>query len=358
MRVLGIETTCDETAAAVVEDGLDIQSDVVASQTELHAPFGGVVPEIASRAHVERLTRVVERALDEAGASPDALDGLAVANRPGLAGSLVVGASGAKALALAWEKPLVGVHHLAAHLYAARLAHGPEAYPFLGLVASGGHTSLYVCRSPLENDLIGSTDDDAAGEAFDKAAALLGLGFPGGPAVERAARGGDPQAHAFPRAKLKNRPFDFSFSGLKTALLYAVRPQASERGGRASARGGPGEPRDLSQEERADLAASFQEAVVDALVERLVGAALAEGLDRVAAAGGVAANGRLRERLAARATAEGLECLFPPKRLCTDSGAPVAGLGFHVLSAPRHAPEHRGLALAVRAGLERPRARG
>jgi len=351
MRVLGIETTCDETAAAVVEDGLDIQSDVVASQTELHAPFGGVVPEVASRAHVERLTRVVERALEEAGVAPDALDGLAVASRPGLAGSLVVGASGAKALALAWEKPLVGVHHLFAHLYAVAIAHGPEVYPFLGLVASGGHTSLYACRAPLENEILGSTDDDAAGEAFDKAAALLGLGFPGGPAVERAARGGNPRAHAFPRARLKGRPFDFSFSGLKTALLYAIRPQDPERGG------APGAPRDLSQKDRADLAASFQEAVADALVERLVGAALAEGLERVAAAGGVAANGRLREKLAARAAAEGLTCLFPPKRLCTDSGAPVAGLGFHGLSAPGHAPEHRGLTLAIRAGLERPRSR-
>ncbi len=263
--LLAIETTCDETGAAVLEGprppavGVPvIRSSVIASQFDLHERFGGVVPEIASRAHVRQILPVIDEALRRAGVTPESLGAVAVATRPGLVGALVVGLTAAKALALALDIPLVAVDHLEGHLYACQLASPEqEVYPCLGLVVSGGHTSLYACRGPIDAELLGGTTDDAAGEAFDKVASLLGLGYPGGPEIERAARRGNPLAYAFPRPYLHDDRLAFSFSGLKTAVLYALRGQD------ARTSGGP-----VAPEVVADVAASFQEAVVDVLVAK------------------------------------------------------------------------------------------
>jgi N6-L-threonylcarbamoyladenine synthase len=344
MLILGLESSCDETAAALVADGREILSSTVASQVELHSRFGGIVPEVASRAHAECVSRIVEQTFTEAGIAPGAVDAVAVTVRPGLAGSLLVGTSAAGALALAWDKPLVQVHHLSAHAYAPFMA-GTADYPYACLVASGGHTSTYACRGPLESDLLGATIDDAAGEAFDKAAAVLGLGFPGGPAIGRAARGGNPRAYSFPRSMLKEPGGDFSFSGLKTALLYAVKGP-----------GCAGPELKLTPETVADLAASFEQAVCEVLVGKLIRAAREEGLSTVAIAGGVAANRRLREMLAAEASAAGLRAAVAPMELCTDNAAMVAGLACHQLRAGEGAGPER-LDLAVVPRLERPRRR-
>src|SRR5947208_8425503 len=225
MFFLGIETSCDETAAAVFTDDLRILSNVVASQTDLHARFGGVVPEVAARAHLQRLLPVIDEALRQAGVRLDQVGAIAVHNTPGLVGALLVGVSAAKMLAVALDVPLIAVNHIESHIYACRLAAGRDIFPCIGLVVSGGHTSLFHCRTPVTFDLLGATLDDAAGEAFDKVASILGLGFPGGPAVEREAAGGDPKAHRFPRSFLRDERLDFSFSGLKTAVLYTVRGQ-------------------------------------------------------------------------------------------------------------------------------------
>jgi N6-L-threonylcarbamoyladenine synthase len=325
--VLGMETSCDETAAAVVRhegEGDRVLSSVVASQDVRHAPFGGVVPEVASRAHAELVTRVVARAMADAGAAPRDLAGIAVTNRPGLLGSLLVGLTAAKTLALAWDLPMVAVHHLEAHLYATRWAEGVR-FPMAGLVASGGHTSLYLCESFVSMRRVGATTDDAAGEAFDKVAKLLGLGYPGGPAIEKAASSAAPETLAsaprFPRSRVKGRPWDFTFSGLKTAVLYHVRgvPPAD----------GPVVPRETFPA----VARAFEEAAVDMLVTPTVEAALALGAACVTAAGGVAANSRLRSELARRADEAGLACAFAPKELCTDNAAMVAGRGWHDLAA-------------------------
>jgi N6-L-threonylcarbamoyladenine synthase len=306
-----LETTCDETAAAVVTGQLQVLSSVVASQEQLHERFGGVVPEIASRAHVERIAPVIHEALSRAGVSLDQLSAVAVANTPGLAGSLLVGLSAAKALCVARGLPLLAVNHLQAHIYACRLSSGRDVYPCVGLIVSGGHTSLYHCRGPLDFDLLGGTIDDAAGEAFDKVASLLGLPFPGGPAIERAARGGDPRAFAFPRTFVREADrLEFSFSGLKTAVRYEVESPA----------GRPPKP-PLDGRRVADLAASFQEAVVDCLVAKSLGALRATGLTTLCVGGGVAANSRLRERLSAACVAQGAQVLIPPLDLCTDNAA-------------------------------------
>ena len=318
--VLGIESSCDETAAAVVGAGTDIISSVVASQDARHAPFGGIVPEIASRAHTEVITRVIERALEQAGVGPKDLKGIAVSNRPGLLGSLLVGLTAAKALAWVWELPLVAVHHLEAHLYGSTWAEGLRS-PFVGLVCSGGHTSLYLCEDPLHSRRLGATTDDAAGEAFDKVSSLLGLGYPGGPAIERAARDVDPRPLRFTRSRIKGRPWDFTFSGLKTAVLYHVR-------------GIP--PKDEAVIPEADfprVAAAFQEAAVEMLVRPAIDAARELGAKSVTATGGVAANTALRERLARDAEAAGLACAFAPRKLCTDNAVMVAGRGWHDLAA-------------------------
>jgi N6-L-threonylcarbamoyladenine synthase len=323
MLTLAIDTSCDETAAAVVRDGRIMLSNVVASQVPLHRRFGGVVPEIACRAHTENITRVVERALSDAGAGFPDLSGVAVTNRPGLIGALLVGVSAAKAVALAHDLPLVGVDHVQAHIFSAVLAGGELPLPAVSLVVSGGHTSLFLVRGVGDTTELGRTTDDAAGEAFDKAAAVLDLGYPGGPAIEAAARSGDPTAVPFKRPYLSPESLDFSFSGIKTAILYHARGQDCRKGS-----GGlrPGV-------NVADAAASFQEAVVDVLVRKTMLAAEREGVRHVALGGGVAANGRLRERMAADADERGLDLICPPRELCTDNAAMVGVVGGRRLAA-------------------------
>jgi N6-L-threonylcarbamoyladenine synthase len=320
MVVLGIESSCDETAAAVLADGRRVLSSVVASQDDVHAPYGGVVPELASRRHLEVIVPVVERALGEARVSLAALDGIAVTQGPGLIGSLLVGTSLAKSLAWAHGLPLVGVNHLEGHVFAAFLTDDPPEYPFLALVVSGGHTALYHARAPRDYALLGRTRDDAAGEAFDKVAKLLGLGFPGGPLVQRAAEGGDPAAIAFPASRMTDGSRDFSFSGIKTSVSLYVK------------RHGP-----LSERRVADVAASFQAAVVRVLVSRTLRAVEATGVTRVVLTGGVAANTPLREALAAASAAHGVHLHVPPPRLCTDNAAMIAAAGTDRLLAGERA---------------------
>ncbi len=300
--ILGLETSCDETAAAVVEDGRFVHSSVVSSQIDLHARFGGVVPEVASRAHVELITPVIEEALIEAGVGLRDLDAVAACHGPGLAGALLVGVSAAKALSLAADLPYVGVNHLEAHLYAAWLEEPDLEPPLAVLIVSGGHTMTVVMEGHGRYRVVGQTVDDAAGEAFDKVARHLGLGYPGGPAIDRLAAAGDPGAIRFPRAMAGE--VDFSFAGLKTAVVNHRRRQ-------------PDFP-------TADVAASFQEAVVDQLVDKLVAAADASGAPTLALGGGVAANSRLRARVAEVAQAGGRRAFLPPLSLCTDNGAMIA----------------------------------
>ncbi len=310
MIVLTLETTCDETAAALVTDKLEVLAAVVASQDKLHERFHGVVPELAARAHVERILPVIHETLQRAGVALDDVGAVAVATTPGLAGSLLVGLSAAKALSLALGVPLVAVNHLHAHIYACRMAAGPGVFPCVGLIVSGGHTSLYRCQSPFDFHYLGGTIDDAAGEAFDKVAAMLRLPYPGGPAVSRAAASGDPRAHRFPRSFLGDRErLDFSFSGLKTAVRYAITGA------------GPGDPAavELTDRQVADLAASFQEAVVDCLVAKAMAAVARCGLSTLCVGGGVAANRRLRERLKQEADAAGVALTIAPPELCTDN---------------------------------------
>jgi N6-L-threonylcarbamoyladenine synthase len=310
---LAIETSCDETAAAVFTDEPRVLANVIASQIELHTRFGGVVPEVAARAHLQRLLPVIDQALSQAGVSLTDIGCVAVHNTPGLVGALLVGVSAAKMLALALDVPLVAVNHVASHIYACRVAAGRDIFPCVGLVVSGGHTSLFHCRTALKFDLIGATLDDAAGEAFDKVAALLGLGFPGGPALEREAAKGDPTAYKFPRSFLHDDRLDFSFSGVKTAVLYAAYGQDQARA-----------PGSLSPETRANLAASFQQAAVDVLTAKCRQALRRTGLERLAVGGGVAANKALRSSLQGMADREGAELLIPPMEYCTDNAAMAA----------------------------------
>ncbi|MBA4066801.1 MAG: tRNA (adenosine(37)-N6)-threonylcarbamoyltransferase complex transferase subunit TsaD [Isosphaera sp.] len=313
MYFLGLETSCDETAAAVFTDELAVLSSVVASQTDLHARFGGVVPEIASRAHVRNLLPVVDEALNTAGITLRDIGCVAVHNTPGLVGALLIGVSAAKMLALGLGVPLVAVNHVHGHVFACRLAAGRDIFPCVGLVVSGGHTALFRCDTALSLTLLGGTRDDAAGEAFDKVAAVLGLGFPGGPAVEREAAGGDPAAYRFPRAFLDDGRLEFSFSGVKTAVLYACH-------GQDVSRATPPPP----GKKRADLAASFQAAVVDVLVTKCKQALRKTGLTRLAVGGGVSANRPLRAALQAMCAKEGAELFIPPLSLCTDNAAMAA----------------------------------
>ena len=326
MLVLCLETTCDETAAAIVDDQYRVLGSVVASQHELHEQFGGVVPELASRAHLERLLPVIDQTLRQAGITLAELDAVAVANTPGLAGSLLVGLSAAKALAVALDIPLATVNHVEAHLFACRIAAGHDIFPCVGLVASGGHTSLYEVRDPLDFRRLGGTLDDAAGEAFDKVASLLGLPYPGGPSIAAAAIGGNPRAYRLPRS-FRGDPsrLEFSFSGLKTAVRYLLFPPS-----------GPPRPA-LTPHELSDLAASFQEAVVDVLVEKSLAALFQTGHRRLAVGGGVAANVRLRERLAAETAAVGVELLLAPPQLSTDN-AVMGALALERLRAGLFAP--------------------
>ncbi|MEX1023967.1 MAG: tRNA (adenosine(37)-N6)-threonylcarbamoyltransferase complex transferase subunit TsaD [Planctomycetota bacterium] len=328
MHVLGIESSCDETAAAVVTDGREIRSSIVESQVEEHAVFGGVVPEIAGRSHLAAILGVVDRALDDAGLELAEIDGLAVTSRPGLIGSLLVGLSAAKAIAWARDLPLVGIDHIQAHAYAATME-TPLDEPAIALVVSGGHTALYDYSAPGEQRRLATTLDDAAGEAFDKVASMLGLGYPGGPRVAQLAETGDPRAIAFPRYRPKPpvdggvAPLGFSFSGLKTAVLYHLRGQDALAPTPA--------PADIA--DAADVAASFQEAVVDSLVRMTLTAAEREDRRVVLVAGGVACNRRLREKLAVAARAAGREARFPSPAYCTDNAAMIAGLGYHRLAA-------------------------
>ncbi len=328
MNILTIETTCDETAAAVVNERLEVLGAVVASQDALHRRFGGVVPEIASRAHLERILPVIHETLQKAGLTLADLDAVAVAHTPGLAGSLLVGLVAAKALCVAMDLPLVAVNHLQAHIYACRLAAGDDVFPCVGLIVSGGHTNLYRCLGPLDFTLLGATIDDAAGEAFDKVASMLGLPYPGGPSLSRAALRGNPNAYRLPRPMLDDSSrLDFSFSGLKTAVRYTLV--------------GPGR-HDFDAIERepqqvADLAAAFQEAVVDCLVGKAFQAIAATGLRTLCVGGGVAANARLRERLADRARREAVTLHIAPPELCTDN-AVMGAVALEHVRAGQFAP--------------------
>ena len=321
MRVLGIETSCDETAAAVVVDGHHVLSSVVSSQVDLHARFGGVVPEIASRAHVELLTPVVARALVESGIQDEHVDAVAATVGPGLIGALLVGVSAAKTLALVWDVPFVAVNHLEAHLYAALLEDPELELPVVVLLVSGGHTLLVLMEGHGRYRVLGSTIDDAAGEAFDKVARWLGLGYPGGPAIDAIAMEGDPQAMRFPRAMLDDG-YDFSFSGLKTSVVNHVRRHPEVR--------------------TADVAAAFQDAVVDVLVTKARRAAREHGAKGLCLAGGVAANSLLRERLLDACVADGLRAFLPSRSMCTDNAAMVAAAGWYRLRSDGPSPLDTG----------------
>jgi N6-L-threonylcarbamoyladenine synthase len=318
--ILGIESSCDETAAAVVESGRREVASVVHSQIDEHAKWGGVVPEIASRSHLEQILPVLDRCLNEAQVELTDLAGIAVTNRPGLIGSLLVGVGAAKGLALATDLPLVGVDHIKAHVYAATMDLAHDPYPAIALVVSGGHTALYLAEGALSMTPLASTLDDAAGEAFDKVAHMLGLSYPGGPSVSKLALEGNPKAIAFPRYRPKRGGLGFSFSGLKTAVLYHL------RGGDALAP--TPAPRDIV--ERANVAASFQEAVVDALVKMTLKAAKEHNLTQVLVAGGVGCNQRLREVFAQASEPEGIHVHFPPPNRCTDNAVMIAGLGWQL----------------------------
>lgn len=362
--VLGIESSCDETAAAVVAGGRRVLSSVVESQAALHARHGGVVPEVAGRSHLRAILPVVESALERAEVGFDDLAGIAVTTRPGLIGSLLVGLSAAKALAWSRGLPLVDVDHIEAHVYSAAMeypAERGEPWPCVALVVSGGHTSLYRAASAVELELLASTLDDAAGEAFDKVAHLLGLPYPGGPSVSRLAGQGDPGTLAFPRYRPRPRPGEapprfppFSFSGLKTAVLYHLRGQDALAP----------TPAPEAIPDRADVAAAFQEAAVDSLVAPTLSAARELGLQRILVVGGVACNARLRERMGAAARAAGLESWFPSPAYCTDNAAMIAGLGWRHLRAGRRAdlacdasPRSESRALAAEAIARTRRAR-
>ncbi len=307
--ILGIETSCDETGVAVVE-GMRVRSSVLASQTDEHARFGGVVPEVAARAHVEAIRPLVHMALAKAGVHSDSVDAVAATRGPGLSGALLVGYTFGKALAWSLGKPFVGVDHMEGHLFAPRLELDAFRPPSVVLLASGGHSQIVHVRDWGDYDVLGATIDDAAGEAFDKLARFLGLGYPGGPAIDEASEGGDSEAMTFPRA-LADRPYDFSFSGLKTSVVTQL--EAAKAANKVPP--------------LADVAASIQEAIVDVLIAKTFNAVDATGVGSVAAGGGVLANRRLRQRLEAEATARGVELFLPSPALCTDNGAMIAAAG-------------------------------
>ena len=342
MPLLAIETTCDETAAAIVSRDRTVLSSVVASQEALHARWRGVVPEVASRAHVERIIPVIDEAVSRAGVARADLAAVAVAVSPGLVGSLLVGLAAGKAIAAALGIPVVGYDHVAAHLYACRLAHGHRLrYPCVGLVASGGHTTLFLVHGPTELERLGGTIDDAAGEAFDKGASLLGLGYPGGPQIERAAMGGNPRAHRLPRPLARDHDrLDLSFSGLKTALRYLVRPP-----------GAPDAP-PPSGRALADLAASYQQAIVDSIMAKLTLAVDRTGCRGLAIGGGVTANKRLREAVEEWGGRRSVDVFIPPAALCTDNAA-MGAIAWELLDRGDDA----GLELDVLPGTDRAAAR-
>lgn len=326
MNILGIETSCDETAAAVVADGKVVKSSVVASQTKLHEKYGGVVPEIASRAHIEKIYPVIKEAMDEAGIAKDDIDAIAIANQPGLTIALIVGVTAAKTLSFAWDKPLIAINHLHAHLQSAIMSAESLEMPAAALIVSGGHTSLYDYHSPLEPRLLGSTIDDAAGEAFDKVATILKLPYPGGPSIEKTAVDGNPKAIDFPRSMLGRDSLDFSFSGIKTAVLYYCRGQDMK---------GENKVDSMSRREIADIAASFQAAVIDVLVKKTRRAAKKIDAKTILLGGGVAANSSLRTALQEKcdSSTPPVKLLVAPKQYCTDNAVMVASLAYYKFKA-------------------------
>ncbi|MGH2795691.1 MAG: tRNA (adenosine(37)-N6)-threonylcarbamoyltransferase complex transferase subunit TsaD [Actinomycetota bacterium] len=321
MIVLGLETSCDETGVAVVEDGR-IRSNLLSSQTDLHARFGGVVPELASRQHLVSLNILLAQALDDAGVSYGDLDGIAVTVGPGLVGALLVGVAAAKSLACVLDVPLIGVNHLEGHVEAAFLERPELEPPVIALIVSGGHTMITALPEHGRFEILGSTIDDAAGEAFDKIARFIGLGFPGGPAIDKLSQGGNPNAYRFPRAMMKDDSYDFSYSGLKTAVIRWIRERQEA-----------GEEIDAE-----DLAASFQEAIVDVQIAKTLRAAEERNIGTVIVVGGVAANSRLRSRMSEEGSKRGLTVVTPSLVLCTDNGAMIAAAGMRRLALGESTP--------------------
>ena len=332
IRILAIESSCDETAAAVVKNGREVLSNVIYSQIATHTMYGGVVPEIASRKHVEKINPVVESALKEAGMTLDEVDAIGVTYGPGLVGPLLIGVSAAKAMAWAADKSLIGVNHIEGHVSANFIAHPELEPPFMCLIVSGGHTHLVVVEDYGKFSILGRTRDDAAGEAFDKVARSVGLGYPGGPKIDKAAKEGNPDAIQFPKAKVHDAPYDFSFSGLKSAVLN-YQNHAKMTG---------------EEINTADLVASFQKAVVDVLVEHTVEAAKACGFRQVAMAGGVASNSALREGMRIACAKRGISLFYPPPVLCTDNAAMIGSAAYYEYMAGRRA----GLDLNAVPGLK------
>jgi N6-L-threonylcarbamoyladenine synthase len=315
MLVLGIETSCDDTAVAVLRDGREILANMVSSQDHVHGPYGGVVPELASRQHIENIVPIIDAALQNAGVKLPEIGGIAVTYGPGLVGSLLVGLSMAKGLSYRWGIPYVGVNHLEAHLLAIQLEQSVQ-FPYIALLASGGHTLLYRVNDVGAYLYLGGTRDDAAGEAFDKVAKMMGLGYPGGRIIDNLAKNGDPAAIRFPRARFRKASYEFSFSGIKTAVWHYLKSAAAT----------------IRQE---DIAASFQEAVVDMLVQPAIAAARADGIERIVLSGGVAANSRLRAKMKEKSAAENIETFFPAQKFCTDNGAMIALTGYEWLKRGR-----------------------
>lgn len=311
MNILAIESSCDETAAAVVRDGREVLSDIIATSSDLHKKYGGVVPEIASRKHMEYINSVIDEAVKSSGLSFSDIDAVAVTYGPGLIGALLVGVSAAKALSFALKKPLIPVHHIKAHISANYIEHPELTPPYAGLVASGGHSHIILAKDYMDFEVIGRTRDDAAGEAFDKVARVIGIGYPGGPLLEKLAESGDPSAYNFPRVKFDN--YDFSFSGVKTAVINTMH-KANQKNEIIN---------------KADLAASFQEAVTDVLAEHTVAAAKDNGTDTVAIAGGVAANGYLRNKFLNKCKDNGMNFVYPKPRFCTDNAVMVGCAAYY-----------------------------
>lgn len=314
MNILGIETSCDDTAAAVVTDGQTILSNIISSQNEFHAKYGGIVPEIASRKHVELILYVIQDALDTAGVTFEEIDAVAVTNRPGLVGSLLVGLSAAKSIAYCYEKPLLGVNHLLGHVYANFFERPGLELPHISLTVSGGHTLVMYVTSPTRYEILGHTVDDAIGEAYDKVAKFLGLGFPGGPVIDRMAKEGNPDAKTFPSPLIHSDNLNFSFSGLKTAVIRYVTDEQNAG-------------HELNY---ADVVASFQRAAIKVLVKKVLNAAQEKQVSTITLSGGVAANSALRETLISEARQQGFHVYYPPLVMCTDNGAMIAGVAYHL----------------------------
>jgi N6-L-threonylcarbamoyladenine synthase len=335
MLILGIDTSCDDTSAAIVEDGARILAGKVASSVDLHRPFGGIVPEIACRSHICDLVPVIDSAIKQSGRPPNEINAVAVTSRPGLVGALLIGLTAAKTLAYVLDVPLVALDHVSSHIYSIHMENPALEFPYVALVVSGGHTHLYHCASHFDHRMIGKTLDDAAGEAFDKVSAILNLGYPGGPNIERAAKGASPGPLHLKRTYLAAGSLDFSFSGIKTAVLYHVRGQDAGQCRRLRRRRKTPPSRPATPPE---IALEFQEAVIEVLVAKLMTAARNFRVGAVTVGGGVAANERLREAVAEACRRAGLQCFFPSKALCTDNAAMVAGLGYHYAAAGKYSP--------------------